>query len=160
MKNLFLSLSLSLLSLIVTAKNGLEGIIVEKYYISDAKDATVFGGQLPVGSVTYRIYADLLPKYKFQAVYGIPGHQLRIATSTLFFNNEDKGATNPNVIPDRNLKNNTVMLDSWLSVGAASEANYGILKADDNGIETIVNVDNALQNDDKRAGIPLKTQVL
>lgn len=140
------------------AQNGLEKVIVEKYYISDEKDAEAFGGKLPVGSVTYRVFVDMLPRYKFQAVYGIPTHQLRITTSTLFFNNEDKGAVLPNVIPAHNLKDNTVMLDSWISVGAAAEGNYGVLKSDDNGFETIVNANGVLQNNNNAAGIPLTKQ--
>ena len=48
--------------------------------MSDANDATqnATGGVLPVGSVTYRIYVDMLPGYKFQAAYGVPGHEMRI----------------------------------------------------------------------------------
>ena len=149
-----------LISFYANAQQGLEKIIVEKYYISTAKDTALnrLGGKLPIGSVTYRIYIDMLPGYQFQAAFGIPGHELRFATTTTFFNNEDKGGTIANVIPDRNLTDNTVMLDSWLSVGAASEANLGILKSEDNGIETIVNKNGILQNDNSVAGIALKNQ--
>lgn len=149
-----------LFSAFAFAQKGLEKIIVEKYYISNAKDtlANKFGGMLPVGSVTYRIYVDMLPGYRFQAVYGIPGHELRLATSTLFFNNEDKGSVLANVIPDRNLKDNTVMLDSWLSAGGASESNLGILKTNDDGVGTIVNEKGVLQNDNIEAGMPIKMQ--
>jgi hypothetical protein len=136
---------------------GLENVIVETYYISDANDTTVndVGGVLPVGSVTYRIYADMLPGYKFQAVYGIPGHELRIETSTLFFNNEDRGATFPTYTKNQ-AKGNTVMLDSWLSVGGGCSGNYGILKANDDGVATVVNNDNVLMN--ATLPIPLTTQ--
>ena len=45
------------------AQNGLENIVVEKYYVSNAADAAGSiannGGALPVGAVTYRIYADM-----------------------------------------------------------------------------------------------------
>ena len=62
----------SLIAGLVKAQNGLENITVEKYYVSNAADATGSIGVLPVGSVTYRIFADLLPGYKFQAAYGVP----------------------------------------------------------------------------------------
>lgn len=40
----------------------LQKVIVEKYYISDANDATdTLGGGLSAGSTTYRIYVDLVP---------------------------------------------------------------------------------------------------
>ncbi len=162
MKKIILGICLIFLSFLTRAqaKNGLEGIIVEKYYISTAKDTvnSAIGGKLPIGSTTYRIYVDLLPGYKFQAAFGIPGHELRIATTTSFFNNEDQGATIPNVIPDHNLGDNTVMLDSWISVGAASESNLGILKTEDDGQGTIKNVNGILRNDNPMMGISLEKQ--
>lgn len=166
MKKIILCLSILSVSTFVFAQNGLEGIIVEKYYVSDVADSIATDdisanpGALPVGSVTYRIYADLLPGYKFQVAYGIdnPLHELRISTTTLFFNNEDRGATTPNGISKTNSSHNTVMLDSWLSVGAACSGNYGILKTLDDGVATIINTDGVLQNNDLSAGIPLTTQ--
>lgn len=157
MKNIILGLSLVLCAGYISGQ-GLEKVIVEKYYISDARDAAAFGGQLLVGSVTYRIFVDMLPGYRFQAAYGIPGHELRLATTTLFFNNEDKGGIVSSVIPYRNLKDNTVMLDSWLSAGGAAEGSFGILKTMDDGVETIVNEKGILQNSDPGAGIPIKVQ--
>lgn len=159
MQNRFILIFI-LFTTIAFAQNGLENIIVEKYYVSNAKDtlANKFGGKLPVGSVTYRIYVDMLPGYRFQAVYGIPGHELKLATSTLFFNNEDKGGVLANVIPDRNLKDNTVMLDSWLSAGGASESNLGVLKTKDDGVGTIINEKSFLQNDNIESGTPIKMQ--
>jgi hypothetical protein len=142
----------------LNAQNGLENILVEKYYISNANDTAgrLISGFLPPGSVTYRIYLDMLPEYRFHAAYGSSTHELRIETSTKFFNNEDIGATMPNVIPRRTLKRNTVMLDSWLSVGAAGEQLYGVLKEEDDSLETIVHEKSFLQATNKLAGIPIK----
>lgn len=134
---------------------GLENIVVEKYYISGQGDIHKTGGYLPVGSVTYRIYVDMKPGYRFQAAFGIPGHELRIATTTRFFNNEDKGSYIPTVIPFRNIDQNTVMLDSWLSAGAACEGNWGVLKEEDDTVATIRNRDNVLNNVSAKSGIPL-----
>lgn len=150
---LFTLLSFSTLT---KAQNGLENIIVETYYISDSNDtsANSVGGALPIGSVTYRIYADLLPGYRFQAAYGVAGHELRIATTTSFFNNRYKGAVKANDIPHYELNNNTLMLDSWLSAGAGSYANYGILKEKDT-TGTIINADSVLKNNNPQIGVPL-----
>jgi len=160
MKKIILGLNLMFLSALTNAQ-GLENIIVEKYYVSDLNDASVnsTGGILPVGSVTYRIYVDMLPGYKFQAGYGVPDHEMRIQTTTLFFNNEDRGATSPTYSKSQ-AANNTVMLDSWLSVGAACTGNFGVLKADDDGVSTVVNNESpqVLQNADTSAGIPLSVQ--
>jgi len=144
------------------AQNGLEGLIVEKYYKSNDNDTSVndVGGKLPVGSTTYRFYLDLLPNYKFQAAYGLTGHELRIETTTLFFNNEDRGDIYPSY-SKANAKDNTVMLDSWLSAGAACVGNFGVLKTEDNdSAATVVNAESpqVLQNDDVSCGIPIKTQ--
>lgn len=138
---------------------GLEGIVVEKYYISNANDATVngTGGVLPVGSITYRVFADLATGYQFQAVYGDANHELRLETTTLFFNNEDRGAPFP-TFSKNFCDDNTVMLDSWISVGAACASNYGVLKANDDGVATVINNDGVLQNNDPLMGIPLTQQ--
>jgi hypothetical protein len=132
----------------VVCQNGLETILVEKYYVSDANDtiANSYAGKLPIGSTTYRIYADLLPGYRFQAAYGTSSHNLFFKTTTLFFNNEDRGNVIANVIPLRNLKQNTVMLDSWLSVGSAAEDCFGILKEDDDSLYSVLHDKLFLQN--------------
>ena len=111
---------------------GLKNIIVEKYYTATAKDEMESGvtNKLKAGSITYRIYVELLPDYTFQAAYGTKEHTLKINTTTTFFNHI-KGSTFANGIPDVNLKDPYVAYDSWLSVGAASAGNFGILTTED-----------------------------
>lgn len=143
----------------LSAQNGLERIIVEKYYVSNVNDKSedADGGELPVNSVTYRVFVDMLPDYIFQAAFGTPEHELKIATTTAFFNNEDRGARFP-TYSRSNAQNNTVMLDSWLSAGAGLKDYAGVLKEMDNGVNTIVNADRVLQNEHLEAGIPLTIQ--
>ncbi|MGZ3866266.1 MAG: T9SS type A sorting domain-containing protein [Bacteroidia bacterium] len=173
MKKLIISgAALLLLSTFAKAQApvGLDSVIVEKYYVSDANDQTMdaTGGTLPLHSVTYRIYVDMKPGYKFQAAYGVDvaphggapsagDHELRLQTTTSFFNNIDRGATTP-AFTKSQAQNNTVMLDSWLSVGGACNGQMGVLKADDNGVANATNADGVLQNNDAYAGIPLTTQ--
>ena len=154
-----LFLSFILMYQLGSSQNGLEGIIVEKYYVSNAADAAGSTGVLPSGSTTYRIFIDLLPGYTFQAAYGVPNHELRFQTTTSFFNNEDYGATTP-IFSKINARNNTVMLDSWLSGGASCGGNFGILKTEDGvaGGTNVVNINGLLANNDPIAGIPLTTQ--
>jgi len=135
---------------------GLQNIIVEKYYVSNADDAAASMGTLPVGSVTYRIFVDMKQGYKFQAAYGLPYHTLYMRTTTSFFNNEDRGASSPTYTKSQ-AKSNTVMLDSWLTVGAACAGNFGILKSEDDGVATVIS-DGVLKNADPMAGIPLTVQ--
>lgn len=154
---LFSFISILFSTLLSNAQQGLEKVILEKYYIANANDTSANGyaGKLPIDAVTYRIYVDLLPGYQFLAAYGSPEHTLKIATTTTFFNNIDHGAIIPNVIPYRTLRKNTVMLDSWLSVGAAGEDCYGILKNADDSLETIQHEKKFLANTKKSMGIPL-----
>lgn len=138
----------------VNAQTGLQNIIVEKYYVSDAADEAASIGVLPVGSVTYRIFVDMKQGYKFQAAYGTTTHTLFIKTTTSFFNNEDRGAVSPTYTKTQ-AKSNTVMLDSWLSVGAACSGNFGVLKAEDDAVATVTNSSGVLKNENAIAGIPL-----
>lgn len=118
------------------AQDGLEGIIVEKFYVATEADNTgkLYSGELPKGSVTYRVYVDLKPGYRFQAAYGTPTHPLIIRSSEKFFNHIEEGNIQPNIIPERAYKKNIALLDSWLSVGACVEGHLGILKEYDDTI--------------------------
>ena len=161
MRKILLGLCLFFLLTSGHAQNGLEKIIVEKYYVSDATDAANSAATLPAGSVTWRIYVDMLPGYKFQVAYGSPTHTLLMNTTTEFFNHPDYGAVSP-TFNATNAKKNTVMLDSWLSVGGACAGYLGILKSEDNGVGNFVNsnVPKLLQNSDPLSGMgtPLTTQ--
>ena len=157
MKKILFVLVLVILGVFAKAQNGLENIIVEKYYISNAADAAASHGVLPVGSITYRIYVDMLPGYSFQMAYGNANHNLVFHTTTGFFNNEDYGATTPNGITVAHSQKNTVMLDSWISAGGAASGKFGVLKTTDTD-GSIGNTDGLLQNTDSHAGIPVKTE--
>ena len=117
-------------------QDGLEGIVVEKFYVSTKADnaAKLFSGDLPEGSVTYRIYVDLKPGYRFQAAYGSPQHPLVIESTENFYNHLENGNIQPNIIPERTYKKNIALLDSWLSAGACAEGHLGILKEYDDTI--------------------------
>jgi hypothetical protein len=156
-KMVILGLGLILSCNFLHAVQGLEKVIVEKYYVSNTDDSISSIGTLPVGSVTYRIYVDMLPGYEFMMAYGDRNHELFIKTKTTFFNNEDRGSTTPNYTKTQ-AKSNTVMLDSWLSAGAACVGNLGILKNEDDSIATVVNSDGILANADTSAGIALTFQ--
>jgi chitodextrinase len=140
------------------SQTGLEKIIVEKYYVSTTADSIGSIGTLPVGSVTYRVYADMLPGYRFQALYGNSDHPLKINSTKAFFNNEDRGATTANAIASAKLKTNTVALDSWFSVGASATGQFGVLKSEDNGAANLLTLNSLLKNTAASMGIPLTTQ--
>jgi hypothetical protein len=145
---------------------GLENIIVEPYYVSDGNDDVyddTDNGKLVPGSITYRIYVDMLPGYKFQSLYGCQAtptsglHELKITTTTAFFNNMDRGAKTPAAVTANQWKQNTIALDSWFSVGGVTTTTVGVLKEEDtNG--SLGNTNNLIQNTSSVAGIPVKTK--
>ena len=113
-------------------KLALENVIVEKYYVADSTDyADTTGGILPKGSITYRIYIDMKPGYRLQAVFGTKNHELFIKTTSVFFNNTYCHAMTGFNIHPKEINDNTVALDSYITMGAASRLHTGILKSDD-----------------------------
>lgn len=157
MKTILTLLALTCIVVSAQAQQGLENIFIEKYYVSDSSDSKVeTGGYLPPNSTTYRIWVDIKPGYSLQAVYGVDTHPLSIGTSTYFFNNDFAGGIYANEIEPKLLSNNTVMLDSWISVGAGSDGHTAVLKSKDVEFNTIKNMDSILQSTNPQAGLPIK----
>lgn len=136
-----------------SAQDGLEQIVVEKYYIANEADSQsdIFQALAP-GSITYRVFADLKPGYTLGGVFGNTfqgtDHFLRISTTTFFYNNILRGAVFADDIDRERLSDDVVMLDTWLSVGAACKTCVGVLKANDNGENTIINNSGVMANDE------------
>jgi hypothetical protein len=167
----FLLLLLSLMA-INQANAQLENIVVELYYISDANDATdTLGGGLPIGSKTYRVYADLAPNAKIKRLYGDANHPLIVRSTENFFNNKIDGKSFGYEFPKSRLDENTVALDTWLTIGQTttnSSRQAGVLKVNDSDGSFIAGIgvndggsaeisDGLLNNNDPLAGIPLST---
>lgn len=111
------------------AQSIIEDVSVETYYVSDANDATTeVGGFLEEGSVTYRVYVDLVEGAQIKAMYGDSNHVFEIYSNENFFNNNDRGETWGFDIPDNKLDENTVALDSWLTFGGATDEHWGVPK--------------------------------
>ena len=127
------SLFVSLLFLAGFSRSqGLKNILVEKYHVSTKKDlGDSLSGILPIGSVVYRVYVDMKPGYKLQAIYGVTNHELRFETSTKFFNNKKSGAVTGSMIEQSYLNQSNYAFDSWLSMGPASDSHVGVLKKND-----------------------------
>ena len=142
----------------VYSQDGLEGIILEKFYISSKEDNSKpeLSGHLAPGSITYRIYVDLKPGYTFQAAYGTPNHELYIKSTNLFYNHVEYGAEYPNRIPLRTYSRNTSRLDSWLSVGGAGENQIGVLKSEDDTLNVFKTSGAYLKNHSKKMVVSLE----
>lgn len=116
---------------------GLEGIVVEKYYSSnaaDAADATAQGAIVPLtaGSVTYRVYVDMAAGYKFSQVYGSAAHNLIVSSSANFYNDANWGVSlDPGTISTANIRKNTGMIDSYFTCGGTAVGKVGVPKTED-----------------------------
>ncbi|MFM7105602.1 MAG: hypothetical protein ACKOW8_08765, partial [Flavobacteriales bacterium] len=72
---------------------GLEGILLEKFYEVNEKDRSVqhLSGVIDEGAVTWRIFLDLEPGYRFQAAYGTTEHPLEFKSTALIYNHNGYG---------------------------------------------------------------------
>ncbi|MEZ4757504.1 MAG: T9SS type A sorting domain-containing protein [Flavobacteriales bacterium] len=119
-------------SLPVSAQDLIEDVIVERYYVSDANDATdTNGGTLVEGSVTYRVFIDLCEGCALRSVYGDEDHSISIQSTSLFFNHLDRGRVYGHAITNGALDEGTVPLDSWLAMGSASNQKRAVVKQED-----------------------------
>ena len=149
----------------------LEKVIVEKYYVSDSNDFTdTSGGIVSIGSTTYRIYIDLAPGSILKKIYGDPNHPFEITSTEVFFNNILDGKSFAKDITKVSLEENTVALDSWLTLGQVvkkqgAKTYYGVIKNQDDDGSFIGGINNdggsalistgLLVNNDPSCGIPL-----
>jgi len=130
----------------VYAQSGLQQIIIEKYYISNTADSISAStdlanagfptGTLPVGSVTYRVFADLAPDWGVQAVYGVSNHPVKLETTTQFFN-PPNGDFFGGPFPTSSvgvLSSGATLLDSYLPCGGVTTQRFGVLKTEDNSV--------------------------
>jgi hypothetical protein len=141
------------------AQQGLEGIVVEKYYVSDAADSINALDQLApyalkTGSVTYRIYANLLPGYKVIQMFGLATHPLKFNTSTAFFNDPNYGVSVYQGTSLNNTKKNTSLIDSYLTIGGVCAGQMGVLKSEDTD-GSIGNNQGILANFTALMGLPI-----
>jgi hypothetical protein len=156
----------------VQAQSVIEDVIVETYYISDVNDATDTIGAGPdglaVGSRTYRIFLDLCDSCALRSVFGDVNHPLSITSTAPFFNHLDRGKVFGHELNNSALDEGTTALDSWLSMGGASNQKFGVLKTEDsdgsivggpnNDGGSLPVIDGLLVNNDPDAGIALTTQ--
>ncbi|HRS18712.1 MAG TPA: T9SS type A sorting domain-containing protein [Bacteroidales bacterium] len=141
----------------------IENVIVETYYVSNAADATVTdGGSVPEGSVTYRVFIDLAKGSKLLGLFADEHHRLFIASDDFVYNNTLDGVSIAKDLNKYRYSENTVALDSWLTLGqmsfSSSKTYGGVLKQNDTDGSKVGgknNDYNILINTDERAGIPI-----
>ncbi|MBL7963111.1 MAG: hypothetical protein JNM31_04615 [Flavobacteriales bacterium] len=115
--NRFLSILMFVLA--VHGHAQIDSVFVELYHV--LPDTTGSGSAL----MTYRIYVDLAPGHQLEMVYGDEAHELMIRTTTDFFNSTDPAKFGSEVHGDR-LDVGYNALDTYITVGAASDRHWGI----------------------------------
>lgn len=168
-KRLLPSLCLLMAGLWAQAQD-IENVHVETYYITDASDATDtigISGGLPAGTRTYRVFVDLCADCSLRGIYGAECHPLVIESSAPIFNHADRGRAYGHAINNSWVDEGTVALDSWVTLGAATNQRFGIRKEldDDGSIIGGANSDGGsaempgglLINSESGLGIPLTT---
>lgn len=116
---------------------GLEGVIVEKYYLPNAADVTNASDNgavtpLTTNSVVYRVYVDMAAGYKFNSLFGSSAHNLTVNSTANFYNDPSYGVSvNPGTVSFSNIRKNTAMIDSWFTTGGAGGGKVGVLKSED-----------------------------
>lgn len=101
----------------------IDSVFVEVYHVQESS----VNGELPL--TTYRIYVDLAADHTLQMVYGDDHHQLKIKTTSWFFNDSTNGARYGSKIVSDRLNAAPSALDSWLTIGAASDEHWGVPRA-------------------------------
>ncbi len=152
-------LTTSLISIKVLSQTGLEGIVVEKYYISDSADSLNASDQgatspLFIGSTTYRVYANLLPGYRINMIWGSSTHTLNFSTTTSFYNDPNYGGSIYSGTSVNNTKKHTTLIDSYITIGAVAAGKIGVLKTEDTD-GTIGNIQGILANNNLEMGLPI-----
>ena len=135
-KKIIIGLGILLLNAVAYSQ-GLEGIVVEKYYQANSADVSNAVANsaitpLTTNSVTYRIYVDMASGYKFNSLFGSSTHSLKVNSTAGFFNDPNFGVSiNPGTISYANIRKKTAMLDSYFTTGGAGGGKVGVLKTED-----------------------------
>lgn len=130
-----------------------EGIFVETYHVQPK------GGPNGETLITYRVYVDLAADCELIMVFGSAGHPFRFRTTTDFFNDTISKAKYGDRLAADRLNTYPGALDSWLTLGPASNGHVGVPKhLDPDGSVITCPPYAEMGRDEKsgeRAGIPI-----
>jgi hypothetical protein len=128
LKKLYTGIILAAFCSLSFAQVGLEGIVVEKIAVtSDANDADP---SLPLDAFAYRVFVDLATGWEMQNVFSLATHEMRISTTTVFYNYEN------GVSMGRSMTNGTFndpagRNDSYITIDGVTSTRVGMLVSED-----------------------------
>lgn len=122
----------TLASLFCAAQGGIEDVIIEEYCsTNDPEILEALGAEADKTLTTYRIYIDMAPGYRMQAVFGNIKHPLLIQTEGKIYNHLDQGVDTGNWMNGRRMAEKALFMDSFLTISTVSNAFCGVLKLED-----------------------------
>lgn len=121
----FLGAFVALTGTLASAQH-LEDVLVERYFVNTSDKDT----EAPL--VTYRIFLDLPTGYRLLMVFGEEHNELTFNTTTTFFNDTVNGVVYADRLKADRLNTGRLAMDSWLTMGAASNLHMGVPTALDN----------------------------
>ena len=128
--NKIITLLAVLFSTLTLFSQGIEDIYIEEYYVSQQRDwDSSLVEFLPRNSKTYRIYADLAPGYRVQAIYGVPGQPISFESTGKIFNSRWGGFTTGDRISASNYPKKYVALDSYVTIAASTTKHIAVPRA-------------------------------
>jgi len=120
----------------------LENVIVEKTYIAGKSDTLSIdeASALEEGMVTYRVFIDLAVGCKLMSLFSSINHELSISSTHQFYKNTNYGEPyGINLRPSRLAPNPPLALDTWLTLGMATNNHEGVPKNMDNDGSILAN---------------------
>lgn len=131
----------------------LRKVMIENYYISDVQDSQdTFGGSLPVGSTTYRLFFELEPNSRVKRIFGDVRHPFQVSSTQNFFNNISQGKSFGKDFTKASLSENTVALDSYLTIGQVAKQGAKIYFAVPKNLDTDGSFVGGVNNDGGSVG--------
>jgi len=109
-----------------SAQEAVQGVLVDRVATASARE---LGVQVENGDTvftTYRIFIDLAPEFKMQAVFGNEVHPLILGATGITYNTPVRGVATGNFVDPRKLLTDNLIRDSFITIGAVSNWYCGI----------------------------------
>ena len=111
----------------------LENVVVETYYITDTNDEDISGSDgIEAGMITYRVFVEVCEDCRLISLFSNEIHPLEIQSTESFYNSQFGTFFGHNNNSQLFPLFDSPALDSYLTLGAASNSDWGIPKEEDN----------------------------
>jgi hypothetical protein len=110
----------------------LENVLVETYYITDENDAAISGSDgITAGMTTYRVFVEVCDECRLISLFSNEIHPIEILSTEPFYNSQLGTFFGHNNNSQLFPLFDSPALDSYLTLGAASNSHWGLPKNED-----------------------------